>query len=243
MDIDIRPRRYKKDLSYSYTFGVFPTLELLQYQPHHTVGVFCHSKGEENSGVKKIKTLCQENKIPFEIQDRIFSRVGARGNDYTIGIFKKFEKPLSADTDHVVLVNPSGMGNLGTILRTMLGFDFQDLAIIQPAADIFHPETIRASMGAFFQLRVGRFENFDSYKMKFSRQYLPLMVDGEIEIQKALFESPFSLIFGNESSGLPAIFHSSGRSVKIRQSEKIDSFNIAISVGICLYEARGRKRN
>ena len=242
MEIPIRPRRYKKDLSFSYTFGVFPTLELLQHQPKYTLGVFFHSKGVENTGIKKIETLCKENKIPFEYQDKVFNRIGARGNDYAIGIFEKTDNKLQADSDHVVLVNPSGMGNLGTIMRTMLGFNFKDLAIVQPAADVFHPETIRASMGALFQLRLVPFESFNKYRVEFPRKLYPLMVDSEIEIHEARFESPYSLIFGNESSGLPAIFHSYGRSVKIKQSEKIDSFNIAISVGICLYEARNKKR-
>ena len=242
MELPIRPRRYKKDLSFSYTFGVFPTLELLQHQPDQTLGIFGHPKGVENTGVKKIKTLCVQNKIPFEYQEKVFNRIGARGNDYAFGIFNKTENPLNGDSDHVVLVNPSGMGNLGTIMRTMLGFGFNDLAIIQPAADLFHPETIRASMGAFFQLRVERFESFNQYRKDFPRQLYPLMVDSEVEIHEVRFESPYSLIFGNESSGLPAIFHSYGRSIKIRQSEKIDSFNIAISVGICLYEARNNKR-
>lgn len=242
MELNFRPRRYKKEFVYSYTLGVFPTLELLQHQPDVVLIVYCHPRGLENSGVEKIKTLCLKHQIPFEIQDKVFQRLGAREKDYAVGIFNKTETRLNPYADHIVLIHPSGMGNLGTIMRTMLGFDFRDLAIIQPAADIYHPDTVRASMGSLFQINSEQFNNFNRYKEIYPRQFYPLMTDSNVDLQEVQFQSPYSLIFGNESSGLPEVFHSIGRSVKIKQSEKIDSLNIAISVGICLYEARRKER-
>ena len=43
----------------------------------------------------------------------------------------------------MVLVNPSDMGNMGTIIRTMLGFNYVNLAIIRPGVDVFDPRVIR----------------------------------------------------------------------------------------------------
>jgi TrmH family RNA methyltransferase len=240
--MNIPLRRYKKELPHSYCFGVFPTLELLQHKPENALGVIVHPAGANNTGVEKIKTLCSRLRVPFEFQEKGFSRLGARENDYAIGIFGKFEGRLDAASNHLVLVNPGSMGNLGTIQRTMLGFDFQDLAIIQPAADLFHPEAVRASMGALFQLRIERFERFEQYQGKYARPYYPLMTDGKVELQAVRFTPPCSLVFGNESAGLPQPFHLIGTSVKINQGEKVDSLNIAIAVGITLYEARKKER-
>jgi len=242
MDINLALRRYKKDFRHSYTFGVFPTLELLEHMPEIASGVIIHPKGAENKGVEKIRILCNQYQIPYEVQEKAFQRIRARENDYAVGIFKKAASDLDEMTNHVVLVNPSGMGNLGTIQRTMLGFDFQDLAIIQPAADHFHPDAVRASMGALFQLRVESFYNFDEYRKKYPRQFYILMINAEENIHQVNFQSPYSLVFGNEGTGLPENFHSYGISVKIDQSDKIDSFNIAISVGISLYEASNKER-
>ena len=33
--MSIRLKRYQKDFAHSYSFGVFPTLELLAYRPEH----------------------------------------------------------------------------------------------------------------------------------------------------------------------------------------------------------------
>jgi TrmH family RNA methyltransferase len=45
----------------------------------------------------------------------------------------------------------------------MLGFGYRDLALIEPAADPFHPKVIRASMGASFQVRTQSFRSFTDY--------------------------------------------------------------------------------
>ena len=77
------------------------------------------------------------------------------------------------DANHVVLVNPGDMGNMGTIIRTMLGFNYSNLAIIKPGVDVFDPRVIRASMGALFNTRrtVGRVK--DCLKGIFLKDRLP----------------------------------------------------------------------
>jgi TrmH family RNA methyltransferase len=235
--VNFRLKRYKKDFDHSYTLGVFPTIELLTHRPDEVLGVVIHPKGAKNSGVRKIQEICQKNALPFEFQEKSFPRIGARANDYAVGVFKKKEPGLDANANHVILVNPSGMGNLGTVIRTMLGFGFRDLAIIEPAADIFHPDAVRAAMGALFQLRFARFDRFADYQKSQPRNLYPLMTDGEIALPAAKFEPAFGLVFGSESAGLPDEFKRLGSSIRIPQSQAIDSLNLAISVGVTLYQA------
>ncbi len=234
--INFRLKRYKKDFEHSYSFGVFPTLELLNHRPQDCLQVVVHPKGQENTGIAKTQAICVERGIPFEVQEKTFARIKAREKDLAIGVFRKIETGLDPTANHVILVNPSGMGNLGTIIRTMLGFGFQDLAIIQPAADIFHPEVIRAAMGALFQLRFQYFKDFDSYRASFPRSFYPLLTDGATLLPKTSFKTPFGVIFGNESRGLGPEYQEIGIPVQIPQSEAIDSLNLAISVGIALYQ-------
>ena len=62
------------------------------------------------------------------------------------------------------------------------------------------------------------------------------MTDGEVPLSQMNFIEPYSLVFGNEGAGLPKDYGKLGRSVKIPQSGKVDSLNLAVSVGIALYE-------
>ncbi len=235
--MNLKLKRYKKEDPHSYTLGVYPTIELLQNAPARTLGVFLHSKGADNAGVEKIRALCQRKNIPLTEDDKTIQRIAKKGNTYAIGVFEKSPQILSHTRNHVVLVNPSGMGNLGTIMRAMLGFGVRDLAIIEPAADHFNPQVIRASMGAIFQLQIATFATFaDYWGTHASHALYPMMTDAETSLDKAQFQHPHALIFGNESAGLDPEYHQFGTSLSIPQSESVDSLNIALSVGIALYQ-------
>ena len=240
---NIRLKRYKKEFEHSYSFGVFPILELLNYNPQYVLGVIAHPKGLENKGIAKIQDICQINNIPFEFHEKTISRIGARQNDYAVAIFQKNEPDLKPSTNHVILVNPSGMGNLGTIIRTMLGFNFCDLAIIESAADIFHPEVVRASMGALFNIRFHRFSNFSTYLEAFPRNFYLMMTDGDVPLPLAKLEPAYGLVFGPENAGLSEEYRGYGTSINIPQSQSIDSLNLAVSVGITLYHLKTNYHN
>jgi TrmH family RNA methyltransferase len=236
--VNTRWKRYKKESHHSYVFGVFPTLEMLSKIPDTVIGVLVHPKGIDSEGILRIQQTCEEHNIPISFQEKVFARLGARENDYAIGIFKKNEPGLHPSADHVVLVNPANMGNIGTIIRTMIGFNFLDLGIIQPSVDIFHPEVVRATMGALFQIRFEKFLDFDSYARAYPRSMYPLLTSGETVLPNVRFSRPFGLIFGNESSGLPDEYLEIGTGVKIPQTTNIDSLNLAVAVGITLYQVQ-----
>ena len=122
-------------------------------------------------------------------------------------------------------------------LRSLLGFGFHNLALVKPAADIFDPRVVRASMGALFQINFAYFESFEDYRAACQHSLYLFMTDGETALNEASFEPPFALIFGSESSGLPDSYRSLGTSVTIPHSSAIDSLNLSVAIGIGLYEA------
>ena len=228
-------RSYKKDSDYSYTYGAFATIELLKLRPSQVLRVFVHSDYKDSDNPAK---LCEANAVELVLDDRVFKRLGHKENIYVLGVFSKYKSALSPLRPHVVLVNPMDMGNLGTIMRILAGFNILDLAIITPAADYFNPKTIRASMGALFNLEIELFPSFEIYREKFfSHDLYPFMLDGEIELGKdpAPKSSLYSLIFGNEATGLPSYFKGIGTSVKLHQSNLVDSLNLSVAVGIGAY--------
>lgn len=230
-------KKYHRDDEHSYCFGVYPTLELIANQPQAVLGILVHSKGSKNQGVEKIRQLGENLQITIQENDRLVEKLSQRGNTYAIGIFQKYSSHINPHENHLVLVNPSSMGNLGTILRTMLGFGFHDLAIIEPAADFFNPKVIRASMGAVFQVRIQSFNSFPDYwGSQANHNLYPLMTDGKIGLPEAVLEKPYALVFGDEASGLGEEFHQYGTSLRIPQGQEVDSLNLALAVGITLYQ-------
>jgi TrmH family RNA methyltransferase len=233
----MRYKKYDRDADHAYTFGVFPTVELLTYQTTHVREVLIASKGEKNEGVNKIIAQCEALRLPIEVNDKLIDRIAPKENTYAIGVFEKYRSVLNPHADQVVFAQPSDMGNLGTNLRTLLGFGITQVALIRPAVDLFDPRVIRASMGALFRITCDYFESFDLYHAANPLTLYPLMTDGAIALHDARFESPFALIFGNESSGLPPSFRDLGQSITIPHLPTIDSLNLSMAVGIAVYEA------
>ena len=229
-------RKYKKSLDYSYTLGVYPTLDLLNMRPEFVRSVILDPRSDANSGVIEIKKICDKNKIRYDYGNRPFKLLAVKDNTYAIGVFSKFDTKLEVDKNHVVLVNPINTGNVGTIIRSMLGFNVTNLALIKPCVDVFEPKIVRSAMGALFDINIEYFDTFDDYIKKFTNNNLyPFMLAGKTELSDTKFKAPFSLVFGTEGSGLDDKFQSEN-SVYIKQSNKIDSLNLAIAASIVLYK-------
>ena len=246
-------KSYKKDFEYSYTLGAFPTFELIEAKPSDVIEVFCSASFTD---MEKLENKCREKGIRLSVNDKLINKLSDKGNVYVVGIFKKFEQGLDNTKPHVVLVNPSDMGNLGTIIRTAVGFGIMDLAIIEPAADIFNPKTVRASMGSVFRIRHKKYQSFEEYLSDLgkrdcykesagsirqmnveSREIFTFMLNGKRQLTINNCPKPelYSLVFGNEATGLPDKFLEYGTSIIIPQSEYVDSLNLTIAAGIGMY--------
>ena len=233
MAMDYKP--YKKAFEYSYTLGAFPTIELIKTKPQLVECVIIHSTFTGESEVRK---LCRENGIRTVTGDRMIERLSDKENVFVIGVFKKYEEELAKDESHVLLVNPSNMGNLGTIIRTCAGFGITDLALISPCADIFNPKTVRSSMGALFRIRHRHFASFEEYRAAVSDRecFSFMLTDRAKSLPGVEKPSVFTLIFGNEATGLPDEYGEKTTPVIIPQSELVDSLNLTIAAGIGMYE-------
>lgn len=229
-------QRYKHDLNVSYALGATLTFELLKCRPDLVTRVFLNSSTDGSKAIERLLDVCRQHDVRVETNDKAFNILSPKGNCFVIGEFRKFAGKLS-DASHIVLVNPSDAGNLGTILRTAVGFGVTDVAIVKPAVDHFDPKAVRASMGAIFHTEVETFDSIDAYRARFPQRPLyAFMLSASVPLGEADFREPCSLVFGNEATGLPDAFASFCTPVIIRHSQAIDSLNLPMAAGIALYE-------
>lgn len=231
-------KRYRREDEVSYALGITLTFELLKFCREYATRVYVHSSMQKGESLDKLTALCKEANVPMEYSDKPFNILSQKENCFIIGEFKKFSKKVSKDGNHVVLHNPSNAGNMGTIMRSAAGFGITDLVIITPAVDHFDPKTVRASMGAIFHLNISVFSSFEEYVKEYgNRQLYPFMLKAKKKLSELEVKKPYSLIFGNEATGLPDSFLEVGTSVIISHSGRIDSLNLPIAASIALYEA------
>lgn len=236
MEQNFKIEKYNKDKDYSFTFGAFPTFELIKNKPKQMICLLLHSKLKMSDDIQKLISLCEKNGIEIKRDDKAINKIADKENCFVVGVFKKFTGK-NVDDKHIVLVNPSDMGNMGTIMRTMLGFDFKNLVVVRPCVDVFNPKVVRASMGAIFSLNIIEFDSVEEYlKSNKNKKYF-FMLNGKKELgQFQNTSAKFDLVFGNEASGLPDFLIDVDESVVIKHSKNIDSLNLPISVAMAIYE-------
>jgi len=229
--------KYKHNSDISYTLGITLTIELLKHKPDRVKMVFLHSSLTNGEGYSCIAKLAEEHSIPIEYNDKVFNILSQKENCFAIGVFEKFENPVNERENHILLVNPSNAGNMGTIIRAAVGFNMSNIVVIKPGTDIFDPKTVRSSMGAVFSINFQYFDTFEEYKENFSNHALyPFMLNAKSSLECAQFKEPCTLIFGNEATGLPEYFSKEGTSLIISHSNKIDSLNLPVAASIAMYE-------
>lgn len=232
----LKVQKYKHDSDFSYTLGATLTYELLKAQPELLKRVFINSSTETSDGISSILEICKSKNIPVECSDKAFNILSPKGNCFVIGEFSKSSQAIS-DGDHIVLVNPSDAGNLGTIIRTAVGFGFHNIAIVHPAVDIYDPRTVRATMGALFHVSVEYFDSIEEYRERFPQNKLyAFMLTSSKAFPSLIRSKPYSLVFGNEATGLPSDYANFCTAVRIMHSSDIDSLNLPMAAGIAMYE-------
>jgi len=232
-------KTYKKEFEYSYSLGAFPTLELLNKHLDDVIDIYIHSTFTNKDVKEKIVNRLGKE---FKTNDRLIEKLSPKENCYIVGIFKKYKDKIDRNCDHLLLDNPSNMGNLGTIIRSSLGFGIKNIAIIKPGVDFFDPKTIRASMGSIFNINICYFDNVEDYKNEFNDHIIySFMLKAKNTLQSFKFNKGLStLAFGNEATGLPDSYLDKN-SIIIKHSNEIDSLNITNAVSIALYEFNRQK--
>ncbi len=228
---------YHRDLPYSYAPGLFPSTACLRACPDRCMRLLISERIRRTEDIESLLHACQEREIRVETADRVLERLSRKENCYAAMVYRKEEGQFE-DGPHIVLHEPSDSGNMGTILRTALGMGYRNVAIIRPAVDSDDPRTVRASMGAAFDLHIRHFDVFDDYLSEFPEMHLyPFMLDGSVTLEEACRNLPhsYALIFGNEAAGLPPRFSKLGMPVRIPHNDRIDSLNLAIAAGIGMY--------
>lgn len=118
-------------------------------------------------------------------------------------------------------------GNLGTIIRTALGFGLSGVIVSQGTTDPFSPKVVRSSMGAVFRLPIIMSECITE---------LPIIVaepKGE-NIRQYTPPQDYVLVIGNEGQGVLADILAKAKQ-KLAIPIQFESLNAAVAAAICMY--------
>lgn len=107
--------------------------------------------------------LCKVNKIDYEFASSSITLKSGKESTLHLAHFKKFQTSISNDEPHVLIISPENHSELGEIIRNMSAMGFVNLAIINPAIDIFSPSVLRQTNGEIFNIRFQYFSSIGEY--------------------------------------------------------------------------------
>lgn len=159
----------------------------------------------------------------------------------------------------VVLVEPQGPRNVGSVCRAMKNFGLRDLRLVNPQVDYLVHEARQMAVKATDLLEDARvFNSLESALQdcvsafgttrRFGK-YREDMLNPDAAAESLLplcLEGPVALVFGREDKGLhTAELDLCQRFITIPTDDALPSMNLAQAVALCLYElrrAQGRLR-
>lgn len=128
-------------------------------------------------------------------------------------------------------------GNLGTIIRSAVAFNFDTIVLSDNSVDLYNDKVLRASEGMFFHINILR-RNLEEFIDNLRNDYTIVTTDvkngkniKDIKYQK------IALVIGNEGRGVSKeIARRSHEKVKINMNSKCESLNAGVSASILMYE-------
>ena len=197
--------KYNSDSKVSYILGISLIVEALKEVPKVVEKVVLSTKANKNNELDKLLSLCNKHNVEIEENDDLISKLSLKENCYGIGIFSKYAKPLETNR-HIVLYGFDSEGELGTIIRSSVSFDFKDIVLINSDIDIFNPKVVRASMGSFFHVNIKKYSSLEEYFKEYKYNIYPFTGDGTYELKSLKLNKPYSIIIPSKYHQLDGQF-------------------------------------
>jgi TrmH family RNA methyltransferase len=136
-------------------------------------------------------------------------------------------------------------GNLGTIARTCAGAGVGGLIVCDPQVDPFHPEVVRASVGALFSLplSVVHTPQFLAWTRDQGVRLVVSSPAAELSYDDADVTGATALVVGSEKFGVSDDMREAADDlVSLPMSGDVDSVNVAVAAGVLVFDAIRQRR-
>ncbi len=191
------------------------------------------------------------------VSERVFRSLSERDQPQGIGAVIRIQEKKLSEIDMgeegfvVVAWQLQDPGNVGCIIRTSDATGASGVVVVQPSADPYDPQAVRASMGSLFALPVVRAEEkevmqwWDELQRERGMRVVATSARTEKEIYEANLRGPLAVVLGNEQKGLPQrVRERADLCVRLPMSGRATSLNVAAAAAAVLYEVvRQRQQN
>lgn len=169
-------------------------------------------------------------KVPEFIMEKLSNN---KSTSKMIGVAHYDKKELTNDRRVVYLDGVQDPGNVGTIIRTALAFEYDAVILSGDSASKYNEKVIQSSKGAVFSMKVIDDITIEGLKDR-GYQIIVTALKNAIDYKDILLKDQFVLVLGNEGQGVKETNLSLADTVVKIDMNNIDSLNVAIAGGILM---------
>lgn len=178
-----------------------------------------------------------EDIVQYVIKEDLLKKISSTVNPEGIVVVNNVFLRKAKKLDKVVYLDQiNDPGNLGTIIRTALAFDYDAVILSNGCCDPYNEKVVAASKGAIFTLPI-MFGNIDKYS-EGKTFIVSALADNAIDINDVKKPKSFFLVVGNEANGVSQEVLDRADIIAKIDIKNIDSLNAAIAAGILMDHLR-----
>ncbi len=171
----------------------------------------------------------------YKVNDEVLHKLAASENPEGVVFVCEMLKPKKDKKDYhkiVYLDQINDPGNLGTILRSAVAFNYDSVILSKGSVDLYNEKVVAASKGAIFLIDafVGDISDYLDHQIIVST-----LDEKSIPLSECEKPKDFVLVLGNESHGVSEpIIKLANKLIKIEMNDIIDSLNVAMAGAILM---------
>lgn len=130
-------------------------------------------------------------------------------------------------------------GNLGTIIRSAVAFNFDTIILSNDTVDLYNSKVLRSTQGMLFNINILR-QDLTSVINELKKNNYTIYgtkVDNGNDVKKINNTNKFALIIGNEGTGISDnILKQCDKYLYIKMNNNCESLNAGVAASILMYE-------
>lgn len=247
----LRRRRARDRLGVFFAEGIAVTIEAVEANAPLECLVVAPDLLTSEAGLAAVTKTRESGTKVTEVSGEVFAAMSCRDDPTGLAAVVRagYRDLAGLDVGErsivVALQEPANPGNLGTILRTADATGCDCVVLCGPSTDPFAPESVRASMGAVFRVPVARARDTmeaASWSEAAGLEVVATSAHAGTVIWDAELPTPATYLFGSEQRGLDEATRArSNLEVGLPIAGSASSLNLAVAVGVVLYEAVRRR--
>lgn len=204
-------------------------------------GQYLVAEAIKNNYIKEIFLLDKEDNIYGEVTyvtKDILKKITNLTNPPKVIALCYLLKAKEIKGNVLILDNIKDPGNLGTIIRSAVAFNYDTIIISKESVSLYNPKVIRATEGMLFNINIITNDLIPYInKLKKDNYFIYGTDVKEGVLPESESKTKHALIIGSEATGInKKILELCNKKLYINMNDKCESLNASISASILMYE-------